>query len=387
MILMFSWTAVTSSLRHHQVRPVADQDEDVALGCAEADAQSAGDLITHAGVAIFDVVSLRIAGPPEFVQVARHRTGRTNHHIRRRRQFVDGTQHLALGEQTFGQLPGHLCGGVVVVIHNLVPPGCELGGQRSVLVLHRPITQRRCQGNKGFPGVRHDREASMLAAVETRHVDVDEPHVRVLEGRPGRRREVGVAGADTDHQIGLAGQRVRGRRARGPDRADRLRVVVAQRSLPCLAFRDRNPCLLSELAQRVLRTGVGHAAAGDDQRPLRRSEELYRFIDNRCLRQRAGHVPGALGEQFLRPIEGLGLHVLRQGDRDRAGLHRVGQHAHRVQQRRGQLLRAPDPVEVLRDRAEGVVHGDVARGRALQFLQHGRRHPGAEHVRRKEKDG
>jgi hypothetical protein len=50
----------------------------------------------------------------------------------------------------------------------------------------------------------------VFRGVERRDVDVDEPDVRVLEGRAGRRGEVAVAGADPEYDIGLARQRVRG---------------------------------------------------------------------------------------------------------------------------------------------------------------------------------
>ncbi|GGZ78694.1 hypothetical protein GCM10010389_15290 [Streptomyces echinoruber] len=80
--------------------------------------------------------------------------------------------------------------------------------------------------------------------------------------------------------------------------------------------------------------------------------------------------PGPLGEELLRPVVRLGLHVLRQGEGDRAGLDRVGEHPHRLQRRRDQRLRAGDPVEVPGDRAQAVVDGHVARVGHLQLLQH-----------------
>ena len=53
---------------HHQVRPVADQDEHLAVRRVPAralvqghlHAQPAGDLVAHAGVAVLDVVALRV---------------------------------------------------------------------------------------------------------------------------------------------------------------------------------------------------------------------------------------------------------------------------------------------------------------------------------------
>ena len=87
---------------HHQVRAVADHHEDVAVRAGQPDAEPAGDLIAHAGVAVLDVVALRVAGPPELVQVSRHRAGRTHHDVAGIGQLVDQADHLVLGEQPVG---------------------------------------------------------------------------------------------------------------------------------------------------------------------------------------------------------------------------------------------------------------------------------------------
>ena len=89
------------------------------------------------------------------------------------------------------------------------------------------------------------------------------------------------------------------------------------------------------------------------------------------LGDRAAHAPHALVEQLLRPVVGLGLHVLRQADGDGAGLGRIGQHPHRRQQRGDELLGALDAVPVAGDRAQRVVDRDVVGARVLEFLQHG----------------
>ena len=84
----------------------------------------------------------------------------------------------------------------------------------------------------------------------------------------------------------------------------------------------------------------------------------------------ARHVPDARREELLGPVERLGLHVLRQRKRHRAGLGRRGEDAHRGQRGRNQLLGTPDPVEVPRHRRERVVHRHVAARRHLELLQH-----------------
>ena len=87
-----------------------------------------------------------------------------------------------------------------------------------------------------------------------------------------------------------------------------------------------------------------------------------------------------------RPVECLGLDVLGQRDRDRAGLDRIGQHPECRRQRGEQLLRTRDPVEVARDRPEGVVHARVALDRVLDLLEDRVGRPVGEVVAREEQD-
>ena len=81
---------------HHQVRAVADHDEHVAVGGGHPDADAAGDLVSHAGVAVFDVIALAVAGAPQLVQVAGHRARRAHHHVARIGQRVGQPDHLVL---------------------------------------------------------------------------------------------------------------------------------------------------------------------------------------------------------------------------------------------------------------------------------------------------
>ena len=85
--------------RQHQVRAVADHHEHLALGRGELDAHPARDLVAHARVAVLDVVALRVARPPQLVQVARHRAGRAHHHAGLAGGVVDRADHLGLARQ------------------------------------------------------------------------------------------------------------------------------------------------------------------------------------------------------------------------------------------------------------------------------------------------
>src|SRR6266516_4429440 len=66
-------------LRHHQVGAVADEHEHVPVRRGQLHPEATGDLVTHAGVAVLDVVALRIPGAPQLVQIAGHRAGRAHH--------------------------------------------------------------------------------------------------------------------------------------------------------------------------------------------------------------------------------------------------------------------------------------------------------------------
>ena len=141
-------------------------------------------------------------------------------------------------------------------------------------------------------------------------------------------------------------------RAGRADGADGTRVVVGQRALAGLRLGDRDA------------GGLGAARPARRSR-RRRSTPPPATISGRCaaaeqvggLRQRLGlgrgpaHAPDAALEELVRPVVGLGLHVLRERERDRAGLGRVGQHAHRRRAaRRDELLGPLDAVEEARDR-------------------------------------
>src|SRR5215217_462796 len=66
---------------HHEVGAVADHDVDLALGGCHLYAEAACDLVAHRRVAVLDVVALRVARPPELVQVPRHRACGAHHHV------------------------------------------------------------------------------------------------------------------------------------------------------------------------------------------------------------------------------------------------------------------------------------------------------------------
>ena len=120
---------------------------------------------------------------------------------------------------------------------------------------------------------------------------------------------------------------------------------------------------------------------------MRVTEERGGFAHQLLVRPLPCNGPDASAEQLLGIVEGLGLNVLRQAERDGAGFGRGRQDAQRLGQRRDELLGPIDPIPVFRDRLEAVVHRSVLRARSLELLQHGSRAARREDVSRQEQHG
>ena len=227
----------------------------------------------------------------------------------------------------------------------------------------------------------------MLRGVERGHVDVDEADARCTECGAGRGREIGVAGADPDHDVCLAGQRVGGGVAGRAHRADRRRMVIRKRALADVRLRHRDARRLGKRAKRVRRLRIDRAAATHDQRPPGTTDQLHGAGEHHALRGRPCNVPHAGRKELLGPVVGLRLDVLGQGDDRGARFGGVGEHPHRTEQRGRQLLRAPHTVEEPGHRPEGVVDRDVVRHRMFELLEHRVGDARGEQVARQEQHG
>ncbi len=171
------------------------------------------------------------------------------------------------------------------------------------------------------------------------------------------------------------------------DAAQVGRVVVAQGALAGLGGGDRDAGGVHQRPQRLLGLAVVDPAARDDQRALGCPDGPHRVGQFRRVRLGTPDAPDPLGEELPRPVVRLGLHVLREGEGDGAGLGRVGQHPHRLERGGDQRLGAGDAVEVPGDRPQGVVDGDVARAGVLQLLQERVGGVGGEVVAGQQQDG
>ena len=242
------------------------------------------------------------------------------------------------------------------------------------------------QRPQSLPGVGDQGHGPHLVGVHRADVEPDEGDVRVLERGLRGRDEVAHPGPDADHDVGLADQPVGGQAAVRAGRTHAHRVVPGQGALARLGLDDRDPEAAGERGQVVGRLGVDRAAAGHDDRRRRRPDQAHRVGQVGGLGQRPADAPDARLEEAQGKVERLGLDVLGQRDRDRAGVDRIGQDPERTDERREQLLRTGDPVEVARDRPKRVVHAEVALDRVLDLLENGIRGPVREVVARQEQD-
>ena len=276
----------------------------------------------------------------------------------------------------------------MVALLHLGGPGLALGGDLGgVGLVDAVVGQLLGQGNECLAGVGHDHLGTLLGGIEGGDVDVDEGDVGVLELRLRGRREVGVARAYTDDQVGLVGEVVARVAAGGADAAHGAGVIAVDGALTGLRVGHRDTGRGRECAQLLRGLGVDGAAAGDDEGALSGANLGHRTLDGGALGRGTAHVPHALGEELDRPVVGLSLNVLRQGDRHGTCFSRVGQDAHAVQERGDQLLGTIDAVEEARDGTERIVDGHVERGRILELLEDRVRDAGRELVGGEDEDG
>ncbi len=159
----------------------------------------------------------------------------------------------------------------------------ERGGPHRLPALHRradlvlPLLRGGEPGGRDLVGERGERalgvadDAGGAEALGVVAVDVDrrEPHVRVLEQRLRRGREVGQPRPDGEHEVGLADQVVVGRGALQTDAADLPPRLLLHRTLAGHGLQHRDAGRPGEGLQLRGGVGVDDAAAGDDDRLAR----------------------------------------------------------------------------------------------------------------------
>ena len=270
--------------RVHQVAGVADHGEHLAAGVGQPDPDGPGDLVAHAGVAVLQVELLGVAGPPQLVQVGGHAPGGADDHVAGLGGVVDGADDLALAGQ--GPVPGPVDGLDLGVPVPVVP-----GRRPSPVLVGPPAGQRPGEGLQGHPGVGHHRDGGVLEGVHRGDVDVDEADLGVGEDAVGGGGEVGPAGADPDHHVGLAGHGVGPVGPGHADGAEGRGVVVRHRALAGVGLGHRDAGRLDQGPERLGGLGVDDPAAGHDQGPAGAPQHLGRPGQHRRLGHGPGHVP------------------------------------------------------------------------------------------------
>ena len=157
-------------------------------------------------------------------------------------------------------------------------------------------------------------------------------------------------------------------------------MVPGQRALAGLGLDHRHLVCRGEIGERIGGIGVVHAAAGDDQRPLRPGQVADRVLQLGGIRAGAAQAVNPLAEEILGIVVGLGLHVLAQGDDRGTASGGIGQRGDRLGQRAQDLLRPGNPVPESGDRAEAVIGRDRRVAEILDLLEHRVGPPAGEHV-------
>lgn len=176
---------------HHQVRRIADHHVHFTGRVGHFRAQAARNFVPHTGIAIFHVVALGVTRAPQFVQIARQAARCTQHHVLRAAEGVDCTDHLALAQQgTMLQ--------VVNARHFGVPFLVETRGLGLVFGTGVKIGQGLAQFFQRGARITGQGQRGVFEGIQFAHVEVDEAHVRVLEGGFGSGGEVTISGANPD---------------------------------------------------------------------------------------------------------------------------------------------------------------------------------------------
>ena len=281
---------------HHQVAAVADQHDHRARRIGQFDAEAAGDLVAHAGVAVFQMVGAGTLGLPQLVQLARQAAGGANHHRPRRRDPLHRADDLRVGGEgrpifplpswdwVGGGGPAHLVSGVTASSGRPLPPAPSLegrgrrgGGGVCLIppigsprgdpvapvgrdpVAVQPLRHRRQARQR----IGHQRQRVVLAGIERLHIQPDQPPPE-QGARPGRK--ILQPRADRQHAIRRARRVIGGRGAGHADRTEVQRMVLRQHALARLRLAHGDAVAFGEGTQRVLSLGIQHAAAGHDQR-------------------------------------------------------------------------------------------------------------------------
>ena len=245
----------------------------------------------------------------------------------------------------------------------LLLPLLALGDPRGVVGL----VHLRQQVAKHGLDVAHAREVAAHALGDRRRVDVDVHDLRVrgeLAHLAGH--AVVEARADREQHVAFVESLVGGDQAVHADHVQRERVALREHAEAHERRRHRDVRLVRELGELLHRVGAADAAAGVDERPVARVDELREAREHLRVPLVGGLVADAV--ELLGERDGglADLNVLREVHEHRAGL--AGRRdVERLDDDARQVVHVAHEVVVLRDRARdaagvGFLEGVVADG-------------------------
>ena len=124
--------------------------------------------------------------------------------------------------------------------------------------------------------------------------------------------EVGIAGANPDHQVSLFRQQVSGQRSGLAHAAQVQRMIGNQRAFARLRLCERDLIAFGELPQRLARFGVLHPAAADNHRLALTGDQRQGIRQLCCHRQAAIQTVNPFLEEIVGIVPGFALYILRQ---------------------------------------------------------------------------
>ena len=306
------------------------------VGPRHLDADAAGDLVAHAGEAVFHVIAARRRRRPQLVQFARQAArGVDDHRVVAAEGARDRADHLGVRRQSRRWSGASAC----PAASSQIAFSRRARSATPASACQPPSAVR--QPRQADLGVADERQRVVLGGVVGGDVERDDLEAAGLEQRPR-------AGGEVLQRVPTAS--TSRRRAASALAADVPVTPTAPRASGWVSSIDDLPACVSATGIAV-RLGerpqlgrglrIEHAAAGDDHRPLGRLERGDGRGELVVVRSGCGAASRSLSaNEALRPVVGLGLNVLAHRERHRAAFGRIGEHAHRALQSAGSAARA-----------------------------------------------
>ena len=297
------------------------------------------------------------------MQLARQPAGGADQGRSRRREAIDGAEHLRIA-----RLCIRGCRRRERVDAEL-PAAREIGGARRPGRRRLPARELALQGLQPCTRIGDDRLRAVLRRIERGEVELDKPPRGVAKQRAAAAGEILQSRADGEHDIGVLGQGIGGGGARHADRTHGVGMIPRQGAFPGLRFGNGNSRRAHEGIEPGGRPAVVDAATRDHQGRTRGAQDIGGGFEFERVRPLASDAMDMPGEEAIGIVAGLGLNVLTEAESHRPAIHRIEQNSERGRQRRKELLGSRDAIPIARHRAEAIIRGHGRVAEILDLLQ------------------